>query len=389
VGGWLGRAGSIIGHRGGTARSCLLAFLVACTASPFGIGKAVAAAHASGGPKPGAAQNFTYASGPLSNPYIVYTPTRYNPHRRLPLFVMLHGCQTSAYQEMEATQLNLLASQRGFVVLYPDVDQIGRLQPSITYNCWKFPDPRSWMRGQGDAAEIAGMTRAVMRRWNIDPQRVYLSGISGGGFMTSILAAAYPDLYAAVALFAGGAYGDFSCLVGSPGALSAEQSAQLAFDQMGPRARVVPILVGGGDADPAVTPACADKALQQGLRTNNLVLDGVQTRPVALTPESVRSYQKPGGYSYRVSSYFDGHGCLIGERLLIHGMQHFWPGGSSDPQWHYWTDPKGPSGAVAAWGFVSRFRKAATAWSCRKPPSRHSHRPPARRHRSRTRRAES
>jgi poly(hydroxyalkanoate) depolymerase family esterase len=328
-------------------------------------------------PDPGSTQSFTYGSGPLTNPYIVYTPTTYDPRRPAALFVMVHGCQTTAYQQMRANLINQLAEREGFVVLYPDIDATGRSQPSITQNCWRFPLPYDWQRGQGDAWAIAGMTQAVMSRWSIDPQRVYLSGMSAGGFMTSILAAAYPDLYTAVAIAAGGAYGDGSCVFGAPGNFSADQSAQLAFEQEGPRARVVPILVMGGDADQAVVPACADKALQQGLRTDNLVFDGVQTAPINLTPASVRHEQTPGGYPYTISSYLDGHGCLIGERVLIHGMNHFWPGGSSDSQWHYWTDPKGPSGAQLAWSFVSRFRKDDTAWSCRPRPHarrRHGHR---------------
>lgn len=46
-------------------------------------------------------------------------------------------------------------------------------------------------------------------------------------------------------------------------------------------------------------------------------------------------------------------------------MNHFWSGGSSNPEWHYWTDPKGPSAAVASWNFFSRFTLSNTAWSCR------------------------
>lgn len=347
-----------------------------------GLALAPAPALAADPPDPGSTQSLTYGSGALTNPYLVYTPRTYNPRRPAPLFVMVHGCQTTAYQQMRANLINQLAERRGFVVLYPDIDATGPLQPGPTQNCWRFPDPQSWQRDQGDAAAIAGMTRAVISRWNIDPQRVYLSGMSAGGFMTSILAAAYPDVYAAVAIAAGGAYGDGSCLFGLPGNFSADQSAQLAFEQEGPRARVVPIMVMGGDADQAVVPACADKAFEQGLRTDNLVLDGVQTSPINLSSASVSRYQKPGGYSYQISSYVDGHGCLIGQRVLIHGMNHFWPGGSSDPQWHNWTDPKAPSGAKLAWSFVSRFRKSSTAWSCR-PASRPTHRPPRHRHRRR------
>ena len=57
---------------------------------------------------------------------------------------------------------------------------------------------------------------------------------------------------------------------------------------MGPRARIVPRLVMGGDADAGVAPACADKALEQGLRTNNLVIGGAQDGPIGLTPAATR-----------------------------------------------------------------------------------------------------
>jgi poly(hydroxyalkanoate) depolymerase family esterase len=323
-----------------------------------------ATAPAQGGPQPGSAQTFTYGSGPLANPYIVYTPRGYDPRHPVPLIVMVHGCQTTAYEQMEANQYNPLADEKGFVVLYPDIDATGGLQPGPTVNCWRFFDPDSWLRGQGDAARLAGMTEAVMARWNIDPQRVYMMGMSAGSFMTSIMAAAYPDLYAAVGLNAGGAYADFSCLLGIPSWMPAQLSAQLAFDEEDPRARVVPILVIGGDADTAVPPPCADKALQQGLRTDNLAIDGLQTTPISLAPAYVTPGQVPGGHSYTVSTYLDPSGCVIAERWLVHGMNHFWSGGSPDRQWAQWTDPKGPSAAAASWAFFSRFTKSDTARPC-------------------------
>ncbi|MDX6583809.1 MAG: hypothetical protein QOI10_2993 [Solirubrobacterales bacterium] len=314
-------------------------------------------------PDPGKTKEFTYDSGSGAYPYIVYVPTSYRRSRPAPLVVMTHGCQTTASEQMRSTLYNQVAERKGFVVLYPDVTAAEAAQPGPTARCWQFPNPQSWHRDSGDAAAIAGMTRAVMERWHIKGQRVYMVGMSAGSFMTSIMAAAYPDLFAAVGIMAGGAYADAGCIFTGTG-IPVEASAQLARDEMGSRARIVPRIVMGGDADQGVPPACADKALEQGLRTNNLVLGDTQDAPISLTPASVREVPKEGGYSSTVSTYLDPNGCVIGERWLIHGMNHFWSGGSSDPELANFTDPKGPNGAKATWRFVSRYRKRSTAVPC-------------------------
>lgn len=319
-------------------------------------------------PDPGATHTFTYDSGSSAYPYIVYIPTSYKATHPAPLVVMTHGCQTTAEQQMRANLYNQVAEREGIVMLYPDVNAMEAAQPGPTARCWQFPNPQSWHRDSGDPAAIAGMTRAVMARWPIDTERVYIVGMSAGSFMTSIMAAAYPDLFAAVAINAGGAYADAECLYVGPG-IPVQASAQLAYDEMGPRARIVPRLVSGGDADQGIPPACADKALEQGLRTNNLVLGNTQDAPISLKPASVREVPKASGYSSTVSTYLDPNGCVIGERWLIHGMNHFWPGGSTDPKLKDFTDPKGPNGAELTWRFLSRYTKSSTAMPCAEAPT--------------------
>ncbi len=182
--------------------------------------------------------------------------------------------------------------------------------------------------------------------------------------MTSIMAAAYPRLYAAVAVFSAGAYADGTCLFADAATLPAPVSAQLAYEESGDRARVIPRLVVGGDADQGVPPSCADKALEQGLRTDNLVLSGKQTGPISLQPSSVRTVETPHRYSSNVTSYRDPDGCLIGRRWLIHGMNHFWPGGSFNEKYHYFTDPRAPSGARISWHWFRHYTKRGTAMPC-------------------------
>jgi hypothetical protein len=184
--------------------------------------------------------------------------------------------------------------------------------------------------------------------------------------MASIDAAAYPDLFAAVGILESSGYADWTCFTTGVG-IPVTTSAQLAFNEMGPRRRVVPIFVMGGDADLAFPATCTAKALEQGLRTDNLVIGGRQDGPISLTGAAVRKGQKPGGYAYTVSTYRDPAGCLVGERWLVHGMAHMWPGGGTDPTFP--GDPRAPDGAEATWAFLKRYRRSDTAMPCAEAPA--------------------
>jgi len=100
------------------------------------------------------------------------------------------------------------------------------------------------------------MTRAVMRRWHTDPGRVYAIGISAGGFETAILGAYYPDLYAAIGIHSGAPYrgAEPGCFPASESSADTNTLAGDALAAMGARARVMPVIVIHGDADPAGTP---------------------------------------------------------------------------------------------------------------------------------------
>ena len=319
-------------------------------------------------PDPGQTTSETVTSNGTEYAYLLYTPASYRSGRAAPLVVAVHGCQTTAEEHLKSTLFNKVAEREGFVVLYADVDALGRAQPGPANQCWKFPYPPSWWRDNSDAAAIADMTRAVMAARTVDAERVYLVGTSAGGLMAAIDAAAYPDLFAAVGIVASSAYADWPCFTTGVG-IPVEVSAQLAFDQMASRARVVPRFVIGSDADLAFPAACSDKALEQGLRTSNLVLSGGQDAPIALTPDGTREERKPGGHGYTVSTFRDPDGCLVGERWIIHGMPHAWPGGTTDPEYQGFTDPKAPSGAEGSWAFFRRYTKNETSMPCAEAPA--------------------
>ncbi|MGN6472775.1 MAG: extracellular catalytic domain type 1 short-chain-length polyhydroxyalkanoate depolymerase [Mycobacteriales bacterium] len=294
-------------------------------------------------------------------PYLLYTPTSYRTEQAAPLVVVMHGCQTTAAQEEQITRFDKLADKHGFLVLYPEVDPIGKATPGPFANCWKFLYPAIYFRGFGDTAAVAQMVHEVMRRWDVDRQRVYMVGVSGGGLMTSASAAAYPDLYTAVGIVESAGYADGPCFVDGVGT-PVQASAQLARVAMGSYARVVPIFVIGSTGDLAFPAACEKKALQQGLRTDNLVISGSQTAPISLSAATVRSGKVPKGRSYTVSTFRDPSGCLVGEQTIIDGMPHAWPGGSSHMGGY--SDPTAPDGATIAWNFFRHFTRQGTKPPC-------------------------
>jgi poly(hydroxyalkanoate) depolymerase family esterase len=287
--------------------------------------------------------------------YAVYVPSSRRAGSVVPLVVAIHGCTTTADQMATASGYNLIAEQRRFVVLYPDVDSIDEADG----RCWKgIWDPRAEGRGQGDARAIAEMTRAVMARWHVDRTRVYAIGISAGGFETAILGAAYPDMYAAIGIHSGAAYmgGEPGCLAPNELPTDTNALARAALAAMSARARVMPVIVFHGDQDDRIPYRCGQQALLQWLRTDDLILQQERRAALPPTPTGVSHAIVAGGHAYTVLSYADRSGCVIAQLWTIHGMGHYWSGGSADPASARYSDPRGPSAAAASWAFFSRWR---------------------------------
>jgi poly(3-hydroxybutyrate) depolymerase len=223
---------------------------------------------------------------------------------------------------------------------------------------------------------IVGMTKAVMFTYRIDPKRVYEIGMSAGALLSSDLAAAYPDVYAAVGIMAGGPYGAGEVCVASgndpPSAIYDPEitlSANGAYQEEAARKRVIPVIVLNGDADNVVNPLCDQLAVAQWLETDNLVIEGSTAGPLSLTPSSTVHGQVPNGYSYQVLNYTEPSGCLIAQHWIIHGMGHDWSGGTSNPAYRSYTDPKGPSASEASWDFLSHYTLGSTSGRCAEVPS--------------------
>ena len=287
--------------------------------------------------------------------YLVFVPPSYRAASKVPLVVVLHGCQTTASQQAVASGYDAIAERSRFLVLYPEVDQVDQAHGG----CWKgIWEPAEEGRDRGDAGAIASMTVAVMRAWRIDPTRVYAIGISAGAFESAILGADYPDLYAAIGIHSGAAYsgGEPGCLAAGESATNTAALGHAALAAMGPHARVMPVIVLHGDQDQVIPYRCGEQALWQWLDTDRLVAERQDGNAAPVGPATVRTGVVARGHAYTVASYLDRHGCTVAQLWTIHGMGHAWSGGSDDSSVALYTDPRGPSAAAAASSFFLQWK---------------------------------
>lgn len=294
--------------------------------------------------------------------YAAYVPSGRRSGPGMPLLVVLHGCTMTAGEEAAATGYDQIAAARGFVVLYPDVDAVDRANGG----CWKgIWDPGAEGHNRGDAGAIAAMTRAVIARWRIDPSRVYAIGISAGGLETSMLGAAYPDLYAAIGIHSGAGYlaGEHGCPA-RESANSIGAAARAALAAMGSRAGVMPVIVFHGDRDGTIPYRCGQQALAQWVATDDLVLQREHRTPLPSIHTDSSHPGVAGGHAYDVLTYAETAGCPIAQLWSIHGMGHYWSGGSADPASARYSDPLGPNASAASWAFFSHWQRSGRAAVC-------------------------
>ncbi|MBM3269835.1 MAG: PHB depolymerase family esterase [Candidatus Sericytochromatia bacterium] len=303
------------------------------------------AAQASGSFTQSQYQGFTYK---------LYLPPNFKRFEPLPLVVMLHGCGQNADEMNAVTRMNDVAESGTFAVLYPE--QSKKDHPR---QCWRWFDPPHQARGAGEPAIIAGMVGQVTSLYGIDRSRMYVAGLSAGGAMSTVMAATYPDLFAAGSSASGleylasttteaDAWGAMARGGPDPAPIAARVVAA-----MGDKKVLVPMAVFHGAVDPLVNRVNGDQTATQFAILNDLVLKSSGLGGLPATPET-RQAQVPGGRAYLQSVYRDTQGRALVEEYMVDGMSHAWSGGAPG---RLFSDPKGPDASRLVWEFFKRARR--------------------------------
>ena len=228
-----------------------------------------------------------------------------------PLVVALHGCSQSAASYDAETGWQLFAGRFRFALLLPQ--QQSANNSSTCFNWFETVDTT---RGQGETLSIKQMVDRMIADHGIAPSRVYVTGLSAGGAMTSTLLAAYPDV------FAGGAI-----IAGIPHRCASSQSA--AFSCMSPGSNLTPaqwgdkvrassswtgpwpiVSIWHGDGDFVVRPMNLTESMEQWTNVHG----------IDQTPEVSDTV---GGFPHRVYKTASGQARV--ETYTITGMGHGTP----------------------------------------------------------------
>jgi poly(hydroxyalkanoate) depolymerase family esterase len=258
----------------------------------------------------------------------------------IPLVVLLHGCRQTAMEFAAGTRFDELARRHSFLLACPE-------QPATDHRqrCWHWYEDAHQRRGAGEPEILTGITRAVSaeaQRWCVDPTRVYVAGLSAGGAMALVLAATYPDLYAAVGVHSAPPYGSATSGNDALGAMAGR--GQSAMPVRGADGRgMPPAILFHGDGDHAVRMRAGERVAEQWLAFHA----ADDTRPDRI----VRRRTTTGGSDgrpYRTTRWYAASGPKMLEFWQVSGLGHAWSGGRAGAPY---ADPYGPRASTAMWAF--------------------------------------
>ena len=259
------------------------------------------------GSNPGALRMFSFVPG---------------NHQQPPaLVVVLHGCGQSAAGYDLGAGWSTLAKHYGFVLLMPEQ------QPANNTNgCFNWFNPEDTARDSGEACSIRQMIARMVREHKIDGRRIFVTGLSAGGAMTSVMLATYPEVFAGGAVIAGLPFGVASNVREALNGMFQSHSrpaselgdlVRHASHHKGPWPK---ISVWHGSADRTVNPANANEIVKQWLDLHHL-------------PSTPMSESNVDGYPRQV--WWNADGETVVECYTITDMAHGTPLGTADNDQRY------------------------------------------------------
>lgn len=273
----------------------------------------------------GASTRLSETTGFGSNPgdlrMFSYLPGDQRARQRMPLVVVLHGCTQNAAGYDLGAGWSTLADRYGFALLMPEQKSSnnGNL-------CFNWFNPEDIARDSGEAGSIRQMIARMARDHGIDRTRIFVTGLSAGGAMTTVMLATYPEIFAGGAVIAGLPYGiasnvqqALSGMYQSPSRPARELGdlVRNASTHKGPWPK---LSVWHGSADKTVNPSNADEIVKQWLDVHHLP-------PAPMSQSTVDGHPR--------ALWWNADGKTLVESYTITDMAHGTPLGIADNDERY------------------------------------------------------
>ncbi len=246
----------------------------------------------------------TLTVGQRERSYLVHVPANYDPNKPTPVVVAFHGGGGNATKMIRFSGLNQKADQAGFLVVYPN--GTGRLG-FLTFhggNCCGYAmkndvdDVQFTQEVLDDLAKVA----------NVDPKRVFATGMSNGAIMSYRVASELSNRIAAIAPV-GGPMGMETCQPQHPVSVIHFHGTD---DQFAPFA--------GGKGRAATEFYSVKHSIENWVKANKCQQEPVVTKLPDTTDDEMTSTR---------TTYSRGKEGAEVVLISTEGGGHTWPGGPS------------------------------------------------------------
>jgi predicted peptidase len=138
----------------------------------------------------------THKSDGGESKYTVFVPSEYDGEKEFPLILFLHGSGERGEDGQAQTKVGLgkaIRKYKGGANKFPFIAVFPQCKPGT-----------NWSAGSAGGKNALAILEEVRKDYKIDGNRVYLTGLSLGGFGTWSLATAHPEMWAAIVPICGG-----------------------------------------------------------------------------------------------------------------------------------------------------------------------------------------
>jgi polyhydroxybutyrate depolymerase len=257
--------------------------------------------------------------GHLTRYYRLHVPPAINAKKTMPLLIVFHGRDSSGKFMERHTQFNKLADQKGFIVVYPDGISV------------KWDSLRRRPERTNDIGFVSALIDNLGQRYNLNRQRIYVTGFSNGAVFSQRIACELSNKIAASAAIA---------------STMADELLQICKPN-----QPIPMLLINGTNDPGVP--------YESLKAGWLSVQDTAKfwrNHNRCSSQPVKSLM-PENSQVRIETYQQCAHKTSVKLYVIQGGKHAWTIPQGDTQ-HSSTDPnRSLLLSSVVWDFVSQFSK--------------------------------